>query len=228
MRIETFPVGPLGCNCSILADDESKTAIVIDPGGDLEEIEARLKKAGLRVAAILHTHTHIDHVAETAGLQRATGAPARIHKADHFMYTILPIQAQFIGMRRAPEVGELDAWLKDGEVIAFGGHDLHVLHTPGHSPGSCCFELRAKPGAKDADRGGREGGDEGVVLFSGDTLFSRSIGRSDLWGGDQDELLRSIRERLYVLPDPTRVVTGHGDATTIGDEKRHNPFVRAR
>lgn len=210
MLVETFPVGPLGCNCSLVADPTTKDALVIDPGGDFEKIRGRIDALGLKVRAILHTHTHIDHVGATAELQRATSAPARIHEGDRFLYEILPVQAGLLRMR-APAVAELDTPLRDDETLTIGGLVVRVVHTPGHTPGSCCFDLRL-------------GGDEGV-LFAGDTLFEGSVGRTDLWGGDSDKLVASVRGKLFSLPDPTRVVCGHGDDTTIGDEKRHNPFV---
>lgn len=215
MIVETFAAGPLGCNCTLVIDEASKEAIVVDPGGDLPRIEARLAKHGAKVKAILHTHTHIDHVGATAELQRAHDAAARIHEGDQFLYSILPIQASMLGMGAPPESAELDAWLRDDEVVSVSGFDVHVLHTPGHTPGSCCFELRA----------GRDSGDDSVVL-AGDTLFQQSVGRTDLWGGDHDALVKSIRGKLFALPDPTRVICGHGPDTTIGVEKRSNPFVR--
>jgi glyoxylase-like metal-dependent hydrolase (beta-lactamase superfamily II) len=215
MIVETFPVRPLGCNCSILGDETTREAIVVDPGGELEKIEGRLQALGLKLKTIVHTHTHIDHVGATAGLQRSSGATAKIHEADDFLYSILPIQAQLLRMGEAPERGEME-WLKDGEVLALGDAKLHVIHTPGHTPGSCCFEL---VGAGAADE---------RLLFAGDTLFQGSIGRTDLWGGDSAQILKSIRGRLFTLPEPTRVVTGHGGETTIGDELRFNPFVGRR
>jgi glyoxylase-like metal-dependent hydrolase (beta-lactamase superfamily II) len=211
--VESFSAGPLGCNCTIVVDESTKEAVVVDPGGDLAVIRARLEKHGARAKAILHTHTHFDHVGATAPLQRETGAPARIHEGDQFLYSILAVQASLFGTA-PPESAELDTWLKDGEVVALGGLDVHVLHTPGHTPGSCCFEVRS-----------RGAGDENVVLLAGDTLFQRSIGRTDLWGGDHDAIVKSIRGKLFALPEPTRVICGHGPDTTIGVEKRVNPFV---
>lgn len=215
MIVETFAAGPLGCNCSIVADPVSKKALVVDPGGDVDEIVAKLSARGLSLEAIVHTHTHFDHVGGTAELQRATSAPARIHEADQFLYSILPIQLAMFGMAGTPDTCELDAWLRDDESIALGALRVHVLHTPGHTPGSCCFEVRADGG-----------GDEDGVLFAGDTLFRGSVGRTDLWGGDHDALIGSIRGKLLTLPEPTRVICGHGEHTTIGREKRGNMFLR--
>jgi glyoxylase-like metal-dependent hydrolase (beta-lactamase superfamily II) len=210
IRVETFPVPPLGCNCSLLYDDVHREAIVVDPGGDAPGILARLRAHGLTVKAVLHTHTHIDHVGATAAVQRDTGAPARIHEGDLFLYEMLPVQGQLLGMR-APPVAELDAFLRDGEVIGVGGLSLEVIHTPGHTPGSVCFRCKAD---------GRE------LLFAGDTLFAGSVGRTDLWGGDHELLVRSIRQRLFSLPEETLVICGHDRSTTIGSERRSNPFVR--
>ncbi len=216
MLVETFPAGPLGCNCSLVMDPITKDAIVIDPGGDYPRIRARLDKLGATVRAIVHTHTHIDHVGATAELQRATSAPARIHEGDAFLYGILPVQAELLGMRTAPGRAELDTFLQDDEVLRVGSLGLRVIHTPGHTPGSCCFSLRADGAA-----------DEEGVVFAGDTLFQGSVGRTDLWGGDSDALVASIRGKLFALPDPVRVVCGHGGDTTLGAEKRSNPFVGA-
>ncbi|WP_437950650.1 MBL fold metallo-hydrolase [Sorangium sp. So ce296] len=209
--LETFAVGPLGCNCSIVVDPASKAAVVIDPGGDFDKIRARLEQAGATVAAIVHTHTHIDHVGATAPLQRWSGAAARIHEADRFLYDMLPVQAAFLGIA-APERCELDGDLDDGALVKAGGLDLHVLHTPGHTPGSVSFLALSATGA---------------VAFTGDTLFRRGIGRTDLWGGDSEAIFRSIRGKLLTLDPSTRVVTGHGPSTTIGEERDRNPYLRA-
>lgn len=211
IHVETFPVPPLGCNCSVLRDDETREAIVIDPGGDAPGILKRLHDHGLTVKAIVHTHTHIDHVGATAAVQRDTGAPARIHEGDLFLYDMLPVQAQLVGVH-TPPTAELDAFLRDGEVLRAGAISLEVLHTPGHTPGSVCFRCKV---------------DDKDVLFSGDTLFAGSIGRTDLWGGDHDLILKSIRARLLTLPEETLVVTGHDRPTTIARERRSNPYVRA-
>ena len=210
MHIETFPAGTMGCNCSIVVDPQSKSAIVVDPGGDFDEIQRRLTKAGASVVAIVHTHTHIDHVGATAPLQAWTGAPAKIHEADRFLYEMLPVQAAFIGMP-VPETCDLEGSLVDDLVLSAGAVEVAVLHTPGHTPGSCSFVAKL---------GGTQ------VAFAGDTLFRRGIGRTDLWGGDSDLILQSIKRKLFSLDETTKVITGHGPATTICEERRQNPFVK--
>jgi glyoxylase-like metal-dependent hydrolase (beta-lactamase superfamily II) len=210
MIVETFPCGPLGCNCSLLVDPVTKAAIVVDPGGDFDRIRTRAEKLGAKIAAIVHTHTHIDHVGATAELQRWADAPARIHEADRFLYDMLPVQAALIGTG-LPEACDLEGDLRDGGSVTAGGISAHVLHTPGHTPGSVSFLVQ---------------GPEGSVVFTGDTLFRRGIGRTDLWGGDTDLIMRSLRGKLLTLDEGTRVIAGHGPETTIGEEKRANPFLR--
>jgi hydroxyacylglutathione hydrolase len=212
VHVETLTVGPLGCNCSIVADVDAKRAIVIDPGGDYDAIRARLDALGVSVAAIVHTHTHFDHVGCTAELQRSSGAAASIHEGDRFLYDILPIQAEMFGID-APEPADMDDGLVDGRTFHAGAIELAVLHTPGHTPGSCSFV---------ANHGGK------TLVVAGDTLFRGSIGRTDLPGGDPEAILRSIRGKLLSLPDDARVVTGHGPATTIGDERARNPYLQSR
>lgn len=210
MLVEHFPVGPLGCNCSIVADETAKRAIVIDPGGNFELIRDKLARKGLQVTAIVHTHTHIDHVGATAPLQKHSGAGAHIHEADRFLYDMLPVQARMLGLPLPPSCA-MEGSLRDDCTFKAGDVELGVLHTPGHTPGSVCFTVTH--------------GDE-RWLFSGDTLFQRSIGRTDLWGGDSNAITRSLKERLMPLDEATTVVPGHGPLTTIGAEKRHNPFLR--
>jgi len=212
VHVETFSVGPLGCNCSIIADLEARRAIVVDPGGDYDKVHARLQALDVKVDVIVHTHTHLDHVGCTAELQRATGAPASIHDADRFLYRLLPVQAALIGTS-IPERADMDDALVDGRALRAGGLELGVLHTPGHTPGSCSFVVT---------------GDGRTQVFAGDTLFRGSIGRTDLWGGDHDTILRSIHTKLLSLPDDAVVVTGHGPSTTIGDERAKNSFLRRR
>jgi hydroxyacylglutathione hydrolase len=212
VHVETLTVGPLGCNCSIVADLHAKRAIVVDPGGNFEDIKARLNLLGVAVEAIVHTHTHFDHVGCTAQLQRATGAAASIHEDDRFLYDIVPEQAALFGMP-PPTLADMDGGLVDGRVVRVGQLEMAVLHTPGHTPGSCSFVV---------DDAGK------THVFAGDTLFRESIGRTDLWGGDSDAILRSIRSRLLSLPDDAFVITGHGPSTTIGHERARNPFLKAR
>ena len=210
MIIETLPVGPLQCNCSILVDEETRLAIVIDPGGDFEKIQGRIENAGAKVTAIVHTHTHIDHVGATAPLQRWSSAKASIHEADRPLYDLLPVQAQMLGCP-LPEICELEGDLTDDHVVRAGAIELGVLYTPGHTPGSVSFVVH---------------GDDASVAFTGDTLFRRGIGRTDLWGGDSGLILRSLRNRLMTLEEKTVVIAGHGPTTTIGEERRANPFLR--
>jgi hydroxyacylglutathione hydrolase len=207
--IETFPVGPLECNCSILVDEASREAVVIDPGDEPERILKALAAAKVTPVALLHTHAHFDHVTGTREVAQATKAPIRLHPGDAPLYEALPRQAAIFGLSAADPL-PISAPLADGEVIRFGRHQIRAIHTPGHTPGSTCFELLG----------------DAPLLFSGDTLFRRSIGRTDLWGGDTDTILESIRRRLYSLPGDLEVVCGHGPGTTIEEEKRANPFVR--
>lgn len=209
MIIETFPVGPLGCNCSLLVDPTTKSAIVVDPGGDFPKIRARLERLEAKVLAIVHTHTHIDHVGATAPLQEWSSAKASIHEADRPLYNMLPMQAALLGIP-VPKTCELEGDLDEGKTVCAGSIELGVMHTPGHTPGSVSFLVKTG---------------QTQVLFAGDTLFRRSIGRTDLWGGDGQAILVSIRNKLFTLDGSTSVVTGHGPSTTIGEEKRSNPFL---
>jgi hydroxyacylglutathione hydrolase len=212
LTVETFPVGRLGCNCSVVHDPASGTAVVIDPGGDFAKIKASLDRLGAKVSAIVHTHTHIDHVGATKELASHAGVVPQIHEADRFLYDMLPIQAALIG-GAAPARCDMGGDLHDGQTITAGSIELGILHTPGHTPGSTSFLLRAV-------------GDVAPIVFTGDTLFRRSIGRTDLWGGDMDTILRSVKERLMPLDEHTRVIAGHGAESTIGDERARNPYVR--
>jgi glyoxylase-like metal-dependent hydrolase (beta-lactamase superfamily II) len=209
--LETIPVGPLQCNCTILGDPVSGEALVVDPGDEPERILEALNSHRLTPVALLHTHAHFDHIGGSRRVKEATGAAIRLHRADFPLYDALPQQAAHFGLS-AGEPLPPDRPVEDGEVIRFGGYAVTAIHTPGHTPGSTCYHLE----------------DAGIpgVLFSGDTLFRRSIGRTDLWGGDSETILSSIRERLYRLPGDLRVVCGHGPDTTIGEESARNPFVR--
>jgi glyoxylase-like metal-dependent hydrolase (beta-lactamase superfamily II) len=207
--VETFPVGPLQCNCTILGDPSTGEAIVIDPGDEPLEILRRLTAHGLRPKAVLITHTHIDHVGGNHDVREQTGAKVMLHEKDLPLYDNLGLQAQLIGLD-TPARGKVDEYIHQGDTILFGGQgdSIQVLHTPGHTPGSCSFFLPSR-----------------ALLFSGDTLFRGSVGRTDLWGGDFDAEILSIREQLLPLPEHTRVIAGHGPDTTIAVERRSNPFL---
>jgi glyoxylase-like metal-dependent hydrolase (beta-lactamase superfamily II) len=207
---EILPVGMLVCNCSILGDESTGEAIVIDPGDDIEQVQQILAKHRLRVKYIVATHAHIDHVGGIEKLKKATRAAVLMHQSDLPLYQNLALQAEWLGVP-APGVAGVDQFLQEGDVLRCGALSLEVLHTPGHSPGSLSLHL---PG-------------ENQRILSGDTLFQGSIGRTDLWGGSQDEILRSIRNRLLIFPDPTPVFPGHGAPTTIGAEREGNPYLRA-
>lgn len=206
---EIISVGMLQCNCSILGDEATGDAVVIDPGDEIERVQEILARHRLTVKAIVATHAHIDHVGGIAKLQKATGARVLMHQADLPLYQNVARQAEWLGVK-PPGTVEIDEFLREGDHLRFGSLGLEVLHTPGHSPGSVSLHL---PG-------------EHARLLSGDTLFQGSIGRTDLWGGDYAEILRSIRNKLLEFPDETPVFPGHGDPTTIGAERESNPFLR--
>ncbi len=204
---ETFPVGPLQCNCTIVGDPLTGRAIVVDPGGDPQRILARIEALGLRVVSIIHTHAHLDHFLASGQIKERTGATLHLHKDDQFLWDSLEQQCALFGVPYVP-VPAPDFWLVDDEALACGCGV--ALHTPGHTPGSMSFWF---PDAK--------------LLLAGDTLFRRGVGRTDLWGGDYATIERSIRQRLYCLDEDAIVITGHGPQTRLGDEMRDNPFVRA-
>lgn len=206
---EILPVGMLACNCSVLGDETTGEAVVIDPGDEIERVQEILLRHHLKVRYIVATHAHIDHVGGIEALKKATGAAVLMNEGDLPLYQNLALQAAWLGVA-PPGTVEVDQFLKDGDSFKCGGHPLEVLHTPGHSPGSLCLHL---PG-------------DGPILFSGDTLFQSSIGRTDLWGGSFDQIIRSIKNSLLQFPDATRVFPGHGPATTIGEEREHNPFLQ--
>ncbi|HVB88276.1 MAG TPA: MBL fold metallo-hydrolase [Candidatus Dormibacteraeota bacterium] len=227
---EIIPVGLLQCNCSILGDPESREAIVIDPGDEVERILEVLRRHDLKVRAIVSTHTHIDHVGGLAALHRATGAPVLIHEDDLALYRALDMQAQWLGVP-TPEVIRLPEFVKEGDTLRWGDFAAQVLHTPGHTPGSISLVVGSGAvlgsGANAPDSISTQGRDLGESrLIAGDTLFQGSIGRTDLPGGSYPQIISSIREKLLVLPDQTIVYPGHGDATTIGAEREYNPFLR--
>jgi hydroxyacylglutathione hydrolase len=207
---ETFALGPLACNCTILADEASGDAIVVDGGDGVEEVVDRLRRRGWRAKFLVHTHAHIDHIGDLGRLRELTGGEGLLHAADLPLYQMLPLQARWIGLARAPAVAALDGELRDGDVLNVGPVRCRVLHTPGHTPGSVCFEI--------AD--GKK-----TVLLTGDTLFAGSIGRWDLGGTSMEDIVHSIRTKLLGYGDATPVVPGHGPFTTIGIERSSNPYL---
>ena len=212
---EILPVGMLQCNCSIIGDPETREALVVDPGDESGRILELLAKHTLTVRAIVSTHAHIDHVGGLRKMQQATGAPVLMHGDDMELYRHLDIQAAWLGMR-TPDPATIDQFLREGDTLRWGRFEASVLHTPGHTPGSISLYL-----APEKEKAGAAEG----KLFAGDTLFAGSIGRTDLPGGSLEKILRSIHQKLLVLPDETIVYPGHGAVTTIAEERAANPFL---
>jgi glyoxylase-like metal-dependent hydrolase (beta-lactamase superfamily II) len=209
--LDVFAVGPIQANCVLLGDRSAGELVVIDPGEEAERIVDRIRTAGMKPTAILHTHGHLDHVGGTADLAHLLGGelPIGLHPDELELYRNAPLQARMFGLE-VETPPEPDLLLQHGDAVSVGGLELEVRHTPGHSPGGVCFISRSV--------------DEPLAIV-GDVLFAGSIGRTDLAGGSFHDLERSIREQLYTLPDETRVVCGHGPDTTIGRERASNPFV---
>ena len=208
-----LPVGMLQCNCSLLADEATGEAIIVDPGDgqDVERLLGLLREHKLTLKMIAVTHAHIDHIGGAAKLKQRTGAPVYMNANDQDLYSHLDVQAQWLGMAAPPQT-EIDQALRDGDTLtigeAVGGETLEVRHTPGHTQGSVCLLIP-----------------QHNLLLAGDTLFRDSIGRTDLPGGDGRQILVSIHDKLLTLPDETNVIPGHGPATTIGREREQNPFL---
>jgi glyoxylase-like metal-dependent hydrolase (beta-lactamase superfamily II) len=203
-----LPVGLLQCNCSIFGDEQTREAIVIDPGDEIEKITEVLERNKLKVKAIVITHAHIDHVAGAHKLRASTGAPVYMNERDTELLDALDTQAKWLGVNTPPRV-EIDSAADDGSVLRLGPAQFQVLHTPGHTQGSLSLWIP-----------------EENKLIAGDTLFRDSIGRTDLPGGNTRQILSSIKTRLFELPDQTVVFPGHGPNTTIGREKERNPFLQ--
>lgn len=201
---ETLAVGPLAVNCFIIGSKQDNKAVVIDAGGDHEEILKLLKKHDLTLQFLINTHAHFDHVGGVRLLQDLTGAKFLLHQEDIPLLNHLNEQTAVFGLPSIA-IPKIDKSLVDNEKIFIGEKTLRVIHTPGHSPGSVCFFIDN-------------------AVFVGDTLFTGSIGRTDLYGGSYTKLINSIKTRLFTMEDHVIVYPGHGTFTTIGDEKQHNPF----
>lgn len=203
-------VGPFQENSYVVGDPETRDAILVDPGDEPAAIEALVAAHGLVPRMVVNTHAHLDHVGAVAALTARFGTPFYLHPGDRFWLEQLPSQAQMFGLD-APPTPEVDHWLADGEELVLGSRAFRILHTPGHTPGGTCLFFAA-------DR----------VLFTGDTLFAGSVGRTDFPGGSWEELETSIRTKLLPLGDDVVFHSGHGPPSTLGEERRNNPFVGVR
>lgn len=204
---EILPVGPLQCNCSVIGDEQSREAIVIDPGDDIAQIVALIQKHNLQVKQIVITHAHIDHVGGAMKLRAVTGAPILLNQSDYALLKMLDVQAAWLGMANPGKV-EIDQSVGSGDLVQTGSLAAQVLHTPGHTEGSICLYFPAEK-----------------TLIAGDTLFAGSIGRTDLPGGSYEKIIHSLHDQILALPDDTAVVPGHGPLTNIGQERDSNPFL---
>jgi len=205
---ESFPVGPLQCNCTVIGDSVSGRGYVIDPGGHPERVMQAVRRLGLTIDAIIHTHAHLDHILAAGTIHQETGARICLHQDDMYLWNSLERQCELFGVPYTPVPAPTD-WLEhELELDALNGT---CIHTPGHTPGSICFHFDAHN-----------------LLVAGDTLFLGSVGRTDLPGGNTQQLVDSIQRRLYTLDENTAVITGHGPATSIGNEIRNNAFVTGR
>jgi len=208
MIYRVFLVGPLQCNCSIIGDEQTREAMVIDPGDQIEDILRVLKAENLTLKQIVVTHAHIDHVGGAMKLKAATGAPILMNQKDEALLKMLDVQASWIGMK-PPGAVQVDEAVGEGRILQVGNLSSTVIHTPGHTEGSICLYFP-----------------EQKTLIAGDTLFAGSIGRTDLPGGSFEKIIRSLHNQLLQLPDETHVIPGHGPMTTIGQERESNPFLQ--
>ncbi len=206
---EILPVGPLQCNCSIIGDETTREAMVIDPGDEIQNILALVSKHNLQVKQIVITHAHIDHVGGAMKLRAATGAPILLNQNDYELLKMLDVQASWIGMPSPGKV-EIDQNIGQADTVKAGSLAGNVIFTPGHTQGSICLYFPAQK-----------------KVIAGDTLFAGSIGRTDLPGGSFEKIIDSLHEKLLTLPDDTVVIPGHGPATTIGEERENNPFLKS-
>ncbi|MGH9502039.1 MAG: MBL fold metallo-hydrolase [Terriglobales bacterium] len=204
---EIVPVGPLQCNCSVIGEESTREAMVIDPGDDIEDVLALVRKHNLQVKQIVITHAHIDHVGGAMKLRAVTGAPILLNQNDYALLKMLDVQAAWIGVENPGKI-EIDHAIGQSDRVQAGSLTAEVIHTPGHTEGSVCLYFPAEN-----------------KLIAGDTLFAGSIGRTDLPGGSMQKIIRSLHEKVLTLPDETVVVPGHGPLTTIGEERQSNPFL---
>ena len=210
MIFETFPVGMLACNCTIIGDERTREAIVVDGGDGVPVVMAQLKRLSLHAKYLIHTHAHFDHIADVGGLRDQTRAQALLHGADLMIYHDQPRLVKLFGLPPMPDPVQLDGDLADGDRLTIGSTDVTVLHTPGHTPGSVCFHVNNEIETK---------------LITGDTLFAGGIGRWDLGGTSMEDIVHSIHHKLMDFPDETPVIPGHGAFTTIGIERETNPYL---
>ena len=207
---EILPVGPLHCNCSVIGDEATHEALVIDPGDDIEDVLGLIQKHNLKVKQIVITHAHIDHVGGAMKLRAATGAPVLLNQNDYALLKMLDVQAAWIGVKNPGKV-DIDQSIGQADTVQAGSLKADVIHTPGHTEGSVCMFFPAER-----------------MLIAGDTLFAGSIGRTDLPGGSSEKIIDSLQQKVLALPDDTLVVPGHGPLTTIGEERESNPFLVKR
>lgn len=206
-EIITIPVGALEVNCYIVWDAGTLEGVIIDPGADAAEIEAAVKSEGVKVRCVINTHGHFDHVGADGAMKATFGAPVAIHPKDAALMADAHEHGIFFGVN-TPKQSEPDILLEDGQIIEFGPLKLKVIHTPGHTRGGVCLYM-----------------EDGKALFTGDTLFAGSVGRTDFEGGSMDDLMSSITDKLLPLGDEVRVLPGHGPESTIGEEREVNPFL---